>query len=494
MTELGGRRYTIAILALGGQGGGVLADWIIEAASHAGLVAQGTSVPGVAQRTGSTIYYIELFRPSSSSSGAEPVLALSPVPGDVDVVLASELMEAGRAIVRGFVSGETVLIGSTHRVYAISEKSALADGRFDGGRVLEAAKRRAKRFIGFDMDQGASASGSVISSVMLGALAGADVLPITPDQFRNAIEAGGKAVAANLRGFDHGFKAAAAPSAEEASPLVQSAPALPADLADDVAQKLPRAARDFARHGVARLIDYQDRAYAELYISRLNAVSGVASRNHPELVTELARHLALWMSYEDTIRVADLKTRSARIARVRDEVRAASDQPVHIVEYMHPRFQEVCETLPAPLGSRMLASHRIKRLLAPLFKHGRHVRTTSLTGFLLLYFLAGLRRWRRRTLRFVEENRRIERWLDDIKQAIAVDPAASLELVRCQDLIKGYGETFERGLRSFEAVMAAWGKIRADANASRRLAEFRLAALADEEGKTLAEAVEKLAA
>ena len=51
----------IAILAMGGEGGGVLADWIVDLGEHNGYLAQTTSVPGVAQRTGATIYYVELY-------------------------------------------------------------------------------------------------------------------------------------------------------------------------------------------------------------------------------------------------------------------------------------------------------------------------------------------------------------------------------------------------------------------------------------------------
>src|SRR5579872_2816373 len=133
------RRITIAIMALGGQGGGVLADWIIDMATRENYVAQGTSVPGVAQRTGATIYYIELF----PKSDRPPVLALSPMPGDVDVIIAAELMEAGRAILRGFVDRDrTTLIASTHRIYAISEKSAMGDGLANRDYVLHAARTR----------------------------------------------------------------------------------------------------------------------------------------------------------------------------------------------------------------------------------------------------------------------------------------------------------------------------------------------------------------
>ena len=107
----------IAILAMGGEGGGVLADWVVDMGEANGYVAQTTSVPGVAQRTGATIYYVELFpRADAEAAGARPVLALMPLPGDVDVVLASELMEAGRAVQRGLVTKDrSTLIASTHR-------------------------------------------------------------------------------------------------------------------------------------------------------------------------------------------------------------------------------------------------------------------------------------------------------------------------------------------------------------------------------------------
>lgn len=189
-------RITIAILALGGEGGGVLADWIRELAEKNGYVAQCTSVPGVAQRTGSTIYYIEMVKRSAAGANRpDPVLAMMPVPGDVDIVIASELMEAGRAILRGFVSEDrTTLIGSTHRVYAISEKSALGDGTATGQRILDTAERRARRFISFDMAAAAGKASSVISSVMFGALAGSEALPFPREAFEGAIRHGGKAV------------------------------------------------------------------------------------------------------------------------------------------------------------------------------------------------------------------------------------------------------------------------------------------------------------
>src|SRR5688500_9166329 len=141
------RPITILIAALGGEGGGVMADWLMEAATASGYPAQATSIPGVAQRTGATTYYLEIFAVQRAAlGGKEPVLSLTPSPGNVDVMVASELIEAGRAMLNGFVSPErTTLIASTHRIYATVEKMQMAHGRFESARVLEAAREVATR-------------------------------------------------------------------------------------------------------------------------------------------------------------------------------------------------------------------------------------------------------------------------------------------------------------------------------------------------------------
>src|SRR6185437_6128604 len=128
--------------AMGGEGGGVLAEWIVDLAEHGGYIAQMTSVPGVAQRTGATNYYVELFpKNAAQAAGRLPVMALTPVPGDVDIVIASELMEAGRAVQRGIVTPDrTTFLVSTNRVYSMTEKIALADGRVDSATLLEGCK------------------------------------------------------------------------------------------------------------------------------------------------------------------------------------------------------------------------------------------------------------------------------------------------------------------------------------------------------------------
>ena len=206
------RPITIAILAMGGEGGGVLAEWIVDTAEHAGYIAQMTSVPGVAQRTGATNYYVELFPKTGAKSNTRaPVLGLTPVAGDVDIVIASELMEAGRAVQRGLVTPDkTTFIVSTNRVYAMTERIALADGRVDSTALLEGCKAAAKRIIYGDMAQLAEATNSVISAVLFGALAGSKALPMQRTAFEAAIHRGGVGVKESIAAFGAGFAAAEA--------------------------------------------------------------------------------------------------------------------------------------------------------------------------------------------------------------------------------------------------------------------------------------------
>ena len=246
----------IAIMAMGGEGGGVLADWIVDLGEANGYLAQTTSVPGVAQRTGATIYYVELYPAArAEADGAQPVLALMPLPGDVDVVLASELMEGGRAIQRGLVTPDrTTLLASTHRVYSITEKSALGDGRVDSDALLAHAAAAAKRFVRFDMAAVAEQNGSVIGAVLFGALAGTGVLPFKRVQFEGTIARSGVGVASSLKAFaaayaqvQGGTVDAPAPAAE---PLHGDVVAQPAAAAlDGTTDAPPRDGRPDARSG-----------------------------------------------------------------------------------------------------------------------------------------------------------------------------------------------------------------------------------------------------
>ncbi|VAX07145.1 Indolepyruvate oxidoreductase subunit IorB II [hydrothermal vent metagenome] len=485
------RPITIIISALGGQGGGVLTSWLVNLAEQCDYFAQSTSVPGVAQRTGATIYYLEIFPKSSVvDKTIPPVMALMPTAGDVDLVVAAELMEAGRAVQRQFVTPDkTTLITSSHRVYAISEKMAMGDGIGDSETVMRAAHEAAKNFIAFDMEKLASEMSCVISSILFGAIAGSKSLPFSRENFEEAIKAEGKMVEVNLRGFDAGFLAAEKSKGESppnevsnitATMITGQANSPEAEALIKRINALPETAREFTYAGAQKLLDYQDLNYADEYLRLLEGF--VAEDKAPfDITRDLARHLALWMAFDDTIKVADIKTRTERVEKYRAEVKAAEGQIVHMVEFMHPRIEEITGTMPRIMANMVKKSS----LLTSFFKKftgPRLLDTTKISSFLMLYFIASLKPIRRRTERFHQEFIHITGWLGRIRGIMTQDYDLAVEIIRCQRLIKGYGETHERGLNNFTRIMSAidQGNVKAQ-----RVAELKQAALADEEGKAL---------
>jgi indolepyruvate ferredoxin oxidoreductase beta subunit len=470
------RPIAILIAALGGEGGGVMADWLIDAATQCGYPAQSTSIPGVAQRTGATTYYLEIFPAKRELlAGREPVLSLTPSPGNVDVMVSSELVEAGRAMQNGFVSPErTTLVASTHRIYATVEKMQMADGRFDSDKVVAAARQMAKKAVLFDMRELAQQSGTVINAVLFGALAGAGALPLPREACEQAIRRGGRGAEASLRGFAAGYEIAAG-TRRAAEP-----PAPPRRATE---------AREIVDLGAARLRDYQGERYAALYLERMAPFLQGEAR----LAAEVGRHLAVWMSYEDIIRVADLKTRRTRFERVRREVGAKDGEPVVVIDYLKPGIEEFASIMPAALGAALVGwAARRGRLDA--WNVGMHLKTSGILGYLLMRSLAWLRPWRPYSYRYREEQRLIERWLGRVAEAAKRDAALALEVAECARLVKGYGETHRRGKANFLAILDALVENPATADAREQAAAIRRAreaALADPEGKALGTALGK---
>ncbi len=496
----------LAVLAVGGQGGGVITDWIVELAERNGWYAQSTSVPGVAQRTGATIYYIEMV----PDRGGTPVLSLMPAPGDVDIVLAAELMEAGRAMQRGFVTPDrTTLIASSHRTLAVSEKIVPGTGIADPAPVLDAAQQSAKRFLAMDLDRLAAEHRSHISASLFGALAGAEILPFSREAFEATIAAGGKGAEASLKAFAAGYEAAQRPEAEGGTDLNAAAklarPAKPPQAAVSgptsetrawsalvaaIEREFPAEPRAMLLAGLTKVVDFQDPAYGSEYLDRIRAVHAVDAAEGGAaqgfaFTTEAAKYSANAMTYDDVIRVADLKTRASRFRRVEREIGVGPEQVLQITEFMHPRIEEVCGTLPARVGAAILARPKLAGALDRVVNQGRHVRTDRIHWFLALYFVAGLRRFRRGTLRHRTETAHLEEWLNLACDTVRRDYRLGVEVLRCRRLIKGYSDTHQRGTSKFDRVLSALPLLSGRPDAAEWLHRLIEAALRDEEGEML---------
>ena len=493
------RPITVLVCALGGEGGGVLAEWLVETATAAGHSVQSTSIPGVAQRTGSTTYYIEVFpRPDAELGGRKPVFSLTPVPGAIDLLVSSELLETARQVGAGMANAErTQVISSTARSLTTAEKMQLGDGRASDDALMQVVRAHSAQARWLDMTATAQRAGTVISAVLFGAIAASGALPFPAEACRQTIRSGGRGVDASLRGFDAALDA-----------LREASPAIPTAGARSTAHAAPAAAwlREFPAQthamlnlGHARVLEYQDLRYAVLYRERLARVLAAERAGDPSgadkfaTTRETARHLAVWMAFDDIVRVAELKCRAARFARVRGEVRAAQGELLRVHDHFKPGVAEFAALLPPSLADALLRWDRRriargKSTIALPLKLPSH----SLLGLAALRLLASLKGLRPRGSRFAAEQSMIERWLAAVERGARADAALGRELAECGRLIKGYGATNERGKQSLLHVVEHLMQPERFATPVERalaIAAARRAALADDAGKAFDQAL-----
>ena len=482
----------LAIMAVGGQGGGVLTGWIEALALAHGWQVQATAVAGVAQRTGATIYYVEM----APEGGKAPVFSLAPAAGDIDVLIAAEWMEAGRAILRGFVTPDrTTVIASTHRALAVSEKVVPGDGMATSDEVAAALDLAGRTVIAFDMQTPAVAAGSVISASLFGALAASGTLPFDPEAFRTVIRSGGRGVDQSLAAFDAGL---AGPQPEAAAPEIDPAPidpVGPTEMRADWDEIFTRArampVAEMALHGLRKVVDFQDTAYGAEYLDRLDRV--LALDHAPYTLGETAaKYIANAMAYDDVIRVADLKTRPGRVRRISDEM-AVGERALHVTEFMHPGIREMTGLLPAGLGDWLEARPRLSAWIDRRINHGRQIRTDTIRGFAMLWLIAGRRKHRRGTLRHRIETAHLEEWLDLACTTAPQNYDLAVEILACRRLIKGYSDTHDRAQSKYSRVIGALAVLEGRDDAADWLRRLREAALQDEKGDALNGALKTIA-
>ena len=345
-----------------------------------------------------------------------------PVPGELDIVLASELMEAGRAIQRGLVTPDrTTLIASTNRVYSMTEKTAIADGRVDAAKA----------------DRGRHGGGQSFRAWRFRSHRGR--CPQRDQRLAVRRAGGHRCVAISARTVRGRDSQAAAWAWNRVWPRLlpdfdaATAPA-PAAIADAKAREAPRSGRALAsarganreRVSRGRAATFCLRASSGWLIIRMSQYAPTIwigskpfatwTRNTETAISRCSakrrRYLALWMSYEDAIRVADLKIRRTRFERVHQECArrsgaAGADQ--RIPASAHRR--KLRTLFPPDSDTGCSARAGCGSIVERFTRNGKIVQTTSLRGFLQLYMVAALRAVRRKSLRFEKEQKRIAEWL-----------------------------------------------------------------------------------
>ena len=501
---------SLLICALGGEGGGLLSEWLMHTARLSGYPAQSTSIPGVAQRTGATTYYIEVLpTPLVQLQGKTPVFSLNPVPGALDALVSSELLETTRQITLGLVSPErTRVFSSSARALTTLERMPMGDGRLDSAHLESVVHQFSKEAHVWDFGAMAQSHGTMVSAVMLGVIAGSGLLPFAREHFEATLLGSGAHSAASLKGFAAGFvRVQNAQSVQvmlnDVHPDVQ--PSSPTTSADHpTLQALPPHVRELATLGYSRLCDYQSRAYAELYLQRIQTVLKAEEQADPSLAhgyqtsCEASRWLALWMAFDDIVRVADLKSRVSRWQRVAREVKLQEDDVLHLYDHFKPGIPEFAALLPSWLATPMQRWDKQRALQGqtpwalPL-KIGTH----SVTGMLALRGLASFKWLRPFGSRFHTEQADISQWLQAVCSGLQQDWQLGHEVALCGRLIKGYGTTNERGRNNLQHILThlAGSQLHSDATwRSTAVAQAREAALLDEAGTAMDEKLRSLGA
>jgi hypothetical protein len=211
---------------------------------------------------------------------------------------------------------------------------------------------------------------------------------------------------------------------------------------------LPEALAPLASEAIHMLIDYQSTAYAQLYVDRLCRFVGKRGVDDA-MLGDIARLMAARMSYQDPIRIAQLKLAEFNEAATGGQVR-----PVDDVRKF--RLDELIDALPATVADPVLdALEWVGWLHKPV-----SIRFSTKNRFSLrrLKLEAGLRRWRRYSIRYARERVWVERWLHMIDRSLTKQPRAAAAIVQTATMIQGYGDAYRQGLADWNAIIDGLAK------------------------------------
>ncbi|HEX3034257.1 MAG TPA: indolepyruvate oxidoreductase subunit beta family protein [Thermodesulfobacteriota bacterium] len=468
----------ILIPAVGGQGGGVLTEWLVQAFMIEGFDVQGISLPGLSQRGGSTVYYIEAH-PRTSSDKRRVIFSQYPIPGDVDVILSQEFLELGRVLEQGYGSEKTTIVSSTHRIYSTLEKMPVSSGMYSDDNLKKLAINFSSQFIGLDAlklvkENGMDELG--INALLFGALAASEALPLNEASYLKAIEGTEVAVKSNLKAFRIGWDYVKFKKYDSFKPGLQKkwegfkrerAERLDTKKKEDYLRLVARAEIEYSTRlheilgeALFRLIDYQDVWYAEKYLSDLKSVYEIDQemKGGFKLSELFAKNLALWMTYEDGIRVAELKIRPERFKRIKQEMRLRDDQVFHVVDYLKPDAYEIYGLLPnAFVGPviRLIESRVFRRLLPEDKKITLEQKpvTTSFLGSVRLWLISKLKPVRHYSYRYHKEHSLIQKYKANVEKFACINYDLGCLVAKSGEMIKGYGDVRRRTMNAFSRFL-----------------------------------------
>lgn len=474
-SEMEGKSDLIKIMvpAVGGQGGGVLTEWLVQAFFLENYDVQGISLPGLSQRGGSTVYYLEAH-PKPESPDKQIIFAQFPVPGEVDIIISQEFLELGRALQLGYGSDRTTIVTSTHRIYSTLEKMPIGSGIYSDENLRKIATAFSSKLIELNALQLAKDNGMddlAVNAILFGALAASGCLPLSKASFISSIEKVGVAVKTNLRGFEVGWNFVTSTKYAESgkrSVVWETFVRTRADRLEEyerevylgklsrIETEFPSQLREIIAESLYRLIDYQDAEYADTYIDDVKEIYRLdeSVKGNLKLTEHFAKNLALLMSYEDGIRVAELKIKSERFKRIKEEMRLRDDQVFKVVDYLKPDAEELYGLLP-----NIVIAPFVRIIESPLFKKiwrrkkpitfAQTPTTTSFSGYLRLWMMTRIKFMRPHSYRFKKERALMRKYRESTIYYAGLDYKLGSLIARSGSMVKGYGKVRRRTIKAF---------------------------------------------
>jgi hypothetical protein len=211
---------------------------------------------------------------------------------------------------------------------------------------------------------------------------------------------------------------------------------------------LPEAAVSVVSKGIHLLVDYQGASYAQLYVDRVRRFVGRPGVDDA-MLGEIARLMALRMSYQDPIRIAQLK-----LVEFETGAEGLRAQPADDVRKF--RLDELIGALPAIVAEPVLdALEWLGWTHKPV---PIRFSAKSRWGVRRLKIEAGLRRWRLFSVRYAKERALVERWLHMINRSLVKQPTAASAMVQSADMIEGYGDAYRQSLADWHAIIDGLAK------------------------------------
>jgi hypothetical protein len=194
---------------------------------------------------------------------------------------------------------------------------------------------------------------------------------------------------------------------------------------------------------IKRLIDYQGPSYAQLYVDRLKRFVGRPGVD-TAMLQDIARLMVMRMSYEDPIRIAQLKLVESETASAPASAQAGGDRKKF-------RIDELIGALPAVAARPVLdVLEWVGWTHAPI-----SIRFSAAGRWQVrrLKIEAALRRWRLFSVRYATERIWVERWLHMIDRGLTKQPHAAPAIIWTADMIQGYGSVYRHGLADWHAII-----------------------------------------